>query len=206
MDGNEPICFWKGLAKDFTDINPKRYQWLPLTADLAKGKVAKNYEAGLISIKMSILHKSKVGVVDYKRADSVWKKAPPKRLKSWKIRCFIFQCKDIPSADSDGTSDPYISLWNQDNKKIQTQVIEDNINPIFFEALELYYDFDDLQNDAPPVVLNIWDKDELLDGDDYLGRCVVKLNEASISTDDRIPEPKWHDIKIGFLESDPPCG
>jgi len=63
-----------------------------------------------------------------------------------------------------------------------------------------------LQNDAPPVVLNIWDKDELLDGDDYLGRCVVKLNEASISTDDRIPEPKWHDIKIGFLESDPPCG
>ena len=118
MDGNEPICFWKGLAKDFTDINPKRYQWLPLTADLAKGKVAKNYEAGLISIKMSILHKSKVGVVDYKRADSVWKKAPPKRLKSWKIRCFIFQCKDIPSADSDGTSDPYISLWNQDNKKI----------------------------------------------------------------------------------------
>jgi len=55
-------------------------------------------------------------------------------------------------------------------------------------------------------VLNIWDKDELLDGDDYLGRCVVYLNEASLSNDDTIPEPKWHDIRIGFLESDPPCG
>lgn len=55
-------------------------------------------------------------------------------------------------------------------------------------------------------MLNIWDKDELLDGDDYLGRCVVYLNEASLSNDDTIPEPKWHDIRIGFLESDPPCG
>lgn len=71
--------------------------------------------------------------------------------------------------------------------------------------MELYYDFDVTAN-APPVVLNIWDKDELLDGDDYLGRCVVYLHEASISNDDTIPEPKWHDIKIGFQESDPACG
>ena len=85
-------------------------------------------------------------------------------------------------------------------------MIEDNINPIFFEAVELYYDYDTL-NDAPPVVLNIWDKDEqILDTDDYLGRCVVYLNKASVSYDDSIPEPKWHDIKIGFSENDPPCG
>lgn len=85
-------------------------------------------------------------------------------------------------------------------------MIEDNINPIFFESLELFYDFDNI-NDAPPVVLNIWDKDEgMLDADDYLGRCVVYLTDAAISNDDSIPEPKWHDIRIGFKESDPPCG
>lgn len=79
-------------------------------------------------------------------------------------------------------------------------MIENNINPIFFEALEMYYDFNDIENDAPPIVFNIWDHDEdLLDAkDDYLGRCVVKLNEAAICDDDRIPEPRWHDIKIGF--------
>ena len=84
-------------------------------------------------------------------------------------------------------------------------MIEDNINPIFFEALEIYYDYDRLEN-APPIVLNLWDKDDLLDGDDYLGRCVVYLNQASITDGDQIPEPKWHDIRLGFSESDPPCG
>jgi hypothetical protein len=45
-----------------------------------------------------------------------------------------------------------------------------------------------------------------LDEDDYLGRCVVYLHEAAVSDDDTIPEPKWHDIKIGFTDKEPPCG
>jgi len=85
-------------------------------------------------------------------------------------------------------------------------VINDNINPIFFESLELYYDFDNIQN-APPVILNIWDHDDaILDGDDFLGRSVVYLGDASLSNDDSIPEPKWHDIKVGQSESEPACG
>jgi hypothetical protein len=88
-------------------------------------------------------------------------------------------------------------LWNQANTVIKTQCIEDNLNPIFFEALELYYDFDSLA-DAPPIVFNIWDKDDILDADDYLGRVVVNLKNAAVSNDDTIPEPIWHDMKIGF--------
>ena len=203
MDGEEPICFWKGLAADFTDPNPA-YRWLPLQCDLAKGRVTNSWEAGLVQVKITIHNKSKNGAFDFQKLDA-WKKLPPKRLNSYKIRCFIFQCKDIPSADSDGASDPYINVWNPDDKVIKTQVIDDNINPMFFEALELYYDFDKLEN-APPVVLNLWDKDDLLDGDDYLGRCVIYLNEASTSNDDTIPLPKWHDIRVSFSEKDPACG
>lgn len=203
MEGEDPICFWKGEAKDFVNPDPK-FKWFPLTCDLSLGKVKNSWEAGLVQVKLSINHKTKNGPIDYKNLNA-WKKPPPKRLSSWKIRCYIFQCKDIPAADSDGASDPYISIWNPDDKIIKTQVIEDNINPIFFEALELYYDFDVLDN-APPVVLNIWDKDELLDGDDYLGRCVVYLKGASIAEDDQIPVPKWHDIKLGFSDGDPSCG
>lgn len=195
MDGSEPICYWKGLASEFADTNPK-FRWLPLQCDLAKGKVSNSWEAGLVQVKITINHKTKNGVLDFKSFEA-WKKPPPKRLSSWKIRCYLFQCKDIPAADSDGASDPYVSIWNPDDRKIQTSVIDDNINPIFFESLELYYDFDNIGN-APPVVLNLWDKDDLLDADDYLGRCVVYLNDASISTDDEIPQPKWHDIRIGF--------
>lgn len=205
MDGDDALCYWKGMVSDFQDPNPK-YKWLPMTCDLAVGKVTKSYEAGLIQVKLSFNHKTKNGPVDFSKLEA-WKKPPPKRLRSWKIRCFIFQCKDIPSADNDGASDPYISLWNPDNKEVVTQTIYDNTNPIYFEALEVYYDYDTL-NDAPPVVLNIWDKDEeLLDStDDYLGRCVVYLNNAAVSHDDRIPEPKWHDIRIGFSDKEPACG
>lgn len=65
----------------------------------------------MVSIKLAINNKSVNGPIDYKGKESAWKTAPPKRVNSWKIRCFIFQCKDIPSADTDGSSDPYISIW-----------------------------------------------------------------------------------------------
>lgn len=185
MDGDDPICFWKGQCSEFLEPSPT-FRWLPLTNDLARGKVKNSYDAGMIQVKIAINHKQKNGPVDFKKLNA-WKKPPAKRLGSWKIRCFIFQCKDLPPADCDGSSDPYISLWNPEKKKIETQVIEDNNNPLFYEVLELYYDYDDIK-DAPPVVLNIWDRDEnILDDDDYLGRCVVYLDEASICDDDRIP-------------------
>jgi hypothetical protein len=70
------------------DPSPKA-KWVPLTCDLAKGKVTKSYEAGLISVKLSINNKTKNGPADFKKQET-WKKPPTKRLASWKIRCFIF--------------------------------------------------------------------------------------------------------------------
>ena len=44
----------------------------------------------------------------------------------------------------------------------------------------MLYDMADIDN-APPIVLNIWDNDaDLLDStDDYLGRAVIYLKDAS---------------------------
>ena len=111
MKGDVPVCYWKGTAEEFMDPNPK-YRWLVMKNDKAIGKVENDYEAGLIQIKMSINQKHTNGAVDYKQYEA-WKKPPPRRLQSKKIRCFIFQCRDIPSADEDGASDAYISVWNQ---------------------------------------------------------------------------------------------
>ena len=107
-----------------------------------------------------------------------------------------------------------------------TKVIEDNLNPIFYEAIETNYDMPeppqqmDIEFDghnAPPIVLNLYDKDEDLldlDGDDFLGRAMIKLSEASIvrtmydskENCNKIPQPKWHDLKAGFQEHLPACG
>jgi hypothetical protein len=63
---------------------------------------------------------------------------------------------------------------------------------------------------SPPIILNIWDSDKgglnPLDGDDYLGRACIPMQNAAISNDDTIMEPKWHDIKLGFHDREPATG
>ena len=69
------------------------------------------HKAGLLSVKISIHDKSKDGPISFDQFKA-WKKPPPKRLSIQKVRAFVFQCRDIPAADSDGQSDPYIKLWD----------------------------------------------------------------------------------------------
>ena len=142
MKGDIQICYWKGTPEEFTDPNPK-YRWLTMKNDKAIGKVDEDHEAGLIQLKLSINDKTANGSVEYKQHEA-WKKPPPRRLNTKKIRCFIFQCRDIPSADEDGTSDAYISIWNQEGADLKTKMIEDSLNPIYFETVELLYDMADL--------------------------------------------------------------
>lgn len=47
MEGDKPICFWKGKAADFTDPDPK-YKWIQLKADKSVDEVKEDYMAGLI--------------------------------------------------------------------------------------------------------------------------------------------------------------
>ncbi len=120
-------------------------------------------------------------------------------MNSWKLRAFIYQCKDLPSADDDGGSDPFIEFWSPDKKKVLTPVVEDNNNPIFFATLEIFYDFLS-KEEAPPLIMNIWDKDEgMMDStDDFLGRAIIDLRDAAISEDDSVPMPTWHKVVGGF--------
>lgn len=47
MDGSIPICYWKGDIKEFLNPNPK-FRWITMKNDQAVGKVANDYEAGMI--------------------------------------------------------------------------------------------------------------------------------------------------------------
>jgi hypothetical protein len=38
MDGDKPICYWKGQCSDFLNPDPS-YIWLPLACDLSIGSV-----------------------------------------------------------------------------------------------------------------------------------------------------------------------
>lgn len=88
----------------------------------------------------------------------------------------------MPSADEEGSSDVYLKIWNQKDKLVETEVIYDNLNPIFFEAKEIKLEVNDLQT-APPIVFHVWDRDDdllNLDDDDYLGSTKIFLTDANV--------------------------
>lgn len=98
------------------------------------------------------------------------------------VRCFVFQCRNLPAADSDGNSDPFITVQGF-KSKARTATFNDNLNPIFMEHLDFEIQVD--KNAAavedecpgyPPILLNIFDEDAGLFGRnsaDYLGRATV---------------------------------
>jgi len=113
-----------------------------------------------------------------------------------KVRVYLFQCRDLPAADSDGQSDPYVVLWDTGKETIQTKVIDDNINPLFYETHELQIEANKI-DDMPPFVFDIYDKDYgPLDGDDFICRALINVNEANYSEDNQVPRPKWHPCRL----------
>mmetsp|Transcript_9561 Transcript_9561/g.9184 ORF Transcript_9561/g.9184 Transcript_9561/m.9184 type:complete len:129 (-) Transcript_9561:525-911(-) len=110
MSGDKQLCFYQGEVEDFLDPNPEM-NWIQMKCDLAVGKVSEPNKAGIISLKLSIHNKTKNGPVDFSTFEA-WKKPPPKRLNVFKVRCYLFQCRDLPAADDDGQSDPFIVIWD----------------------------------------------------------------------------------------------
>jgi len=101
-----------------------------------------------------------------------------------KVRAYIYQCRDLPAADSNGTSDPYVKVWDMNKMPKKTSFIDDNNNPVFYETLELEFEVRD-KNDKksyPPFVIDVFDSDaDFLDKDDYLARAIIdpyKLEDA----------------------------
>ena len=105
-----PVCWWKGKVSDFMDPNPQ-YKWLTMKNDKAYGLVAKEHEAGLIQLKLSFNSRSVNGSVDFSQYEA-WKRPPPRRLNNKFVRAFIYQMRNLPSADEDGSSDTFVEAWS----------------------------------------------------------------------------------------------
>lgn len=93
----------------------------------------------------------------------------------------------MPAADSNGTSDPYIEVWDTtatDKVRKKTKIIEDNTNPLFYQTIEMDYEVEneeDLES-YPPFIFDIFDHDDdLFDSKpDYLCRAVIEPEDCSI--------------------------
>lgn len=107
------------------------------------------------------------------------------------MRAYIFQCRDIPAADSDGQSDPFIKLWDTTAVEKKTRTIDDNNNPLFYETLELIMETGNDVEQMAPFIFDVYDYDTL--GNDFICRAVVPFKDAAVAIEsDKILKPKWH--------------
>lgn len=176
MSGDTCISYFKEDVEKFMDPNPD-WLWIELLPDLSIGKVTDPQKAGIISVKLSIHDKTKDGPINFEQFNA-WKKPPPKRLNVMKVRVFMYQCRDLPAADSDGSSDPYIKFWDTTKEIKQTKVIDDNNNPLFYETMELTIECSKV-DEMPPFILDVFDKDTL--SSDFICRSVITIKDAAYS-------------------------
>ena len=117
----------------------------------------------------------------------------------------------MPPADADGVSDPLVQILSHSSADVVTDVVDDNLNPIFLSCKTIDYHLRDKNNleDAPPIILNVYDVDDgfITDSWDHLGRAVIFFQDASVNKDaNKVPEPRWHPIRMGTRPTDPACG
>jgi Ca2+-dependent lipid-binding protein len=138
----------------------------------------------MFSFKFSIHDVTRNGEIDFIKQYSAWKQQAPKRSNPVRIRAYIYQCQDLPAADAEGTSDPFVVAWDISSETKKTKVVEDNCNPLFYETLELDYEVDNVDDlySYPPFIFDVYDyDDDLFDSTpDYLGRAVIEPEDCAI--------------------------
>ena len=83
-----------------------------------------------------------------------------------------FKCRDLPAADDNGVSDPYLKIQNFGGKDdFKTATIEDSINPIYYESIRMFMQYNEIHL-APPLVVDIYDYDTF-SSDDFIGRALA---------------------------------
>ena len=200
------LCIWRGKVEDFTDLNPN-YRWYKLKS-CDESKVKADHEAGLIQFKISCHSLDHDPPVNFKSYDA-WKRPAPKRLSSWKIRCFIFECRDInlTKTNNDGSQNLSISVWDIDGKLSQTSIKENNgPNTLFHETIDVSTAMLNRET-APPIVLSLWNRHDYdQQNPSFLGRAVIEMKDLPYDCLDEdkgneVAKPHWHSIIMDDHES-----
>ena len=168
-------------------------KWVEMITEPVENKIKSPELAGVVGFRLSIVRAdSNVNLPTQNRlADSGvhlptqynWKKDLILRSGICKVRCYLFQCKNLPAADDDGASDPFITIFSNinlgdENTKDQvkeTAKIENNCDPMFYEVIDLKIDYYDVE-EFPPFIFDVYDSDKAFmtkDTRDYLGRAVI---------------------------------
>eukprot|EP00658_Telonema_sp_P-2_P027401 TRINITY_DN2115_c0_g1_i3.p1 TRINITY_DN2115_c0_g1~~TRINITY_DN2115_c0_g1_i3.p1 ORF type:complete len:608 (+),score=158.63 TRINITY_DN2115_c0_g1_i3:101-1924(+) len=119
---------------------------------------------------------------------------PATSSQEYMLRAHIFQGKELPSADSNGMSDPFLEIRMGSEKKV-TSTLEETLYPRWYETVEFQVRLPTNHEMRPDIQVLVWDQDTFTT--DYLGRFVVPSKTIQPKYN---PEPQWREIMVGDEE------
>lgn len=126
--GNKYPSFKRLKAADYFNKGVQKMEWMALEENLSDGSLDKRENCGIISMSIDISDTPRP-------ADEQKKLTKIVKTKQMVYDVFvhIFQCKDLPAGDTEGTSDTYISLFTMADEAIKTKIAYGTLNPVILD-------------------------------------------------------------------------
>ncbi|XP_072913140.1 otoferlin isoform X8 [Hemitrygon akajei] len=122
----------------------------------------------------------------------------------FQLRVHMYQARSLCAADSSGLSDPFARVFFSTQSQC-TEVLQETLCPtwdqlLVFDNIELYGEAQELRDDPPIVVIEIYDQDTVGKAE-YIGRTfskpVVKMAEEEYSPPRFPPQLEYYQIYRG---------
>ncbi|KAJ6686147.1 EXTENDED SYNAPTOTAGMIN-RELATED [Salix purpurea] len=104
-----------------------------------------------------------------------------------KLTVTVVKANDLKNMEMIGKSDPYAIVYVRPMFKVKTQVIDNNLNPVWNQTFDLIAEDKETQS----LTLEVFDKD--IGQDKRLGRVKLALNELEAET--------WMELELRLLSS-----
>jgi hypothetical protein len=195
-EDDRPVCFTrikphvKGKCIGFQD-DP---EWVLLREDKVIDALYDDDFPGSVLVKLGF------GLLsEGENTEVLWKASLKESMsgRPYEVRVHIYQGKNLPAADSNGLSDPYITVNFMGQSK-KTAVKKKTLFPSYYETIIFNdvtipdgHDF----SYSPQVNFRLFDEDTF-NSDEYLGTFGLDLRSAVVTTDPDadLPDPKWYEF------------
>ena len=207
------VCFQRIKASSFHLNNDITV--IKLLPDPCVGKVTTMRKSGIVKCKICLYHSQKEIAKIPKEKDflsggrnfqvlksladpnfyEVDSDKPKEDLKNYTIIAVVYMSKGLISAESNGTSDPFVKL-TLDGKEITTSVKHNTMNGVWNEKLEFKNVLMDLNDRStwPIFLLNVYDYNKIKSnvpmGYNYVWLCTAGYT----LNDTKLCPPKWHNL------------
>jgi len=180
----------------YIKLHPKEYytggstvaKWYPILG--VADPIGSRHNVGNLLMNIEFISKD-----DFNDSNAYRKPMREGAKTMYDLRCFVYQGRNLPSADENGLADPFVRMHlmdktaehiiqrgqevPEDKRDNRSSVRECTVNPVWYDVLEIKdisLPYPSELSMAPDIMLEIFDKDDGFFGDEteeLMGQCKV---------------------------------